>query len=165
MAVKSGDSRFKDTNETVSAVLRFPNNKIATFTTSFGLHDTNHYEAIGTKGRLRVEPAFEWQMPLKHYMTIGEKTTEKEFTHVDHFAGELQYFSRAVLNDLDIEPSGEEGLLGIKIIEALHKSLQSKKTVSLESTVKARRPKASMVQEVPPQRREPPLIEVEAPHG
>ena len=43
-----------------SAILRFPGERLAPFTCSFGAADVASYRIVGTKGDLRVEPAYEY---------------------------------------------------------------------------------------------------------
>ena len=45
--------------ESVSCVLRFPNERLASFICSFGAADVSEYRLAGTKGDLAVEPAYE----------------------------------------------------------------------------------------------------------
>ena len=65
-------------------------------------------------------------------MRRGEKS--------DQFAPELLYFSDCILNDREPEPSGEEGSIDVRIIEALNASILSGKWVALKLTQRARRP-------------------------
>ena len=47
-AVNSGDRRFREVAETVSAIMRFSDDRIATFVCSFGMADRSRYEVVGT---------------------------------------------------------------------------------------------------------------------
>ena len=62
----------------------------------------------------------------------SERETRKKFSKSDQFAPELLYFSDCVLNDRDPEPSGEEGLADVQIIEAMLESVASGRPVRLE---------------------------------
>ncbi len=46
-------------DEATGAVLRFDGERVATFITSFNADDTASYHIVGTKGQIRVDPAFE----------------------------------------------------------------------------------------------------------
>ena len=59
----------------VSVVMRFPDERLATFTCSFGCADVSRYTLIGTDGILTAEPAYDYSMAIKHRITIGEQTT------------------------------------------------------------------------------------------
>jgi len=158
----SGDPRFKEIDEMTSAVLRFPEDRLAVFTSSFGSADVSVYEVIGTRGRLRVEPAYEYAMPLKHQLTIDGKTKQRTFAKRDQFAAELVYFSNCIRKNIEPEPSGEEGLADVRIIEALYRAAESGKAVALKPLTRRRRP--TMRQEIrrPPIARPPDLVHAES---
>jgi glucose-fructose oxidoreductase len=145
------DRRFKEVDEMTGAVLRFPGDRLATFICSFGSADASVYEVLGTDARLRVEPAYEYVGQLKHQLIRGERMTEKVYARRDQFAAELLYFSDCVLRDRRPEPSGEEGLIDVRIIQALYESARSGRPVGLRDMKKGRRP--SLGQEI----RRPPV--------
>ncbi|MDQ6733032.1 MAG: Gfo/Idh/MocA family oxidoreductase, partial [Nitrospirota bacterium] len=113
-AVSGADRRFKEVDEMTGALLRFPKNRLASFVCSFGATDVSAYEVVGTKGRLRLDPAYEYVGELKQEVTIDGKTRERSFPMRDQFAPELLYFSECILTGQDPEPSGEEGLNDIR---------------------------------------------------
>src|SRR5438105_9605390 len=90
---RGADSRFKEVEEMTTAILRFPQDRLASFTCSFGADPVSNYILVGTKGSLRVEPGYEYQTEIKHYLTIREKTKARVFPKRDQFAPELIYFS------------------------------------------------------------------------
>jgi predicted dehydrogenase len=53
----NADARFSEVDEMTSAVLRFPKDRLAVFTSSFGSADIASYQVIGTRGDLRVDRA------------------------------------------------------------------------------------------------------------
>src|SRR5580658_3699262 len=50
------DKRFSEVAEMTSVVMRFPDERLASFTCSFRAADRSSYEVIGTKGVLRMDP-------------------------------------------------------------------------------------------------------------
>ena len=56
----TGETRFREVDEMTSAMLRFPGERLATFTCSFGAADVAAYQVVGTKGDVRVDPAYEY---------------------------------------------------------------------------------------------------------
>jgi len=131
MAAKDGDQRFGRVEEMTSVVMRFPHERIASFTCSFGAADTSTYALIGTKGVLRADPACEYAMAIKHQLTIGETKSSRTFSKRDQFAAELVYFSDCIVKDKEPEPSGLEGMADVRIIEAIYESARMKRTVHL----------------------------------
>lgn len=143
-SVTSDDPRFINTQETTSAILRFPNEKLAAFTISFGAFDSSDYEIIGEKGRIRLENAYEYAAPMElrtFLQSKGEaKKTTKKFKKRDQFSAELLYFSDCILKNKNPEPDATEGLADVKIIEALLHSIHLRKPISLEPVIKGQRP-------------------------
>jgi glucose-fructose oxidoreductase len=140
MSTNSKDSRFKKIDDTVTCVLRFPEGKVANFTVSFGSYTSGDYDLIGTKGRLRLEKAYDYSstMTLKTYEP--GKVFIKRFPRRDQFAPELVYFSDCIQRNKTPEPSGEEGLADIKIIEALLLSIDLSAPIKLDEITQKTRP-------------------------
>jgi predicted dehydrogenase len=136
----SNDRRFKEIDEMTSAVLQFSQDRIASFTTSFGAADVASYEIIGTKGKLRVDPAYEYEMALKHSLTIDGKTTSRTFGRRDQFAPELLYFSDCIRKDIEPEPSGEDGLADVRVVRALYRAAEIRRPVKLGRVGLKKRP-------------------------
>ncbi|HEY7320108.1 MAG TPA: Gfo/Idh/MocA family oxidoreductase [Candidatus Binatia bacterium] len=155
------DRRFREVDEMTAAVLRFPQNRIASFTSSFGITDIASYEIIGTKGILRLDPAYEYMMALKHFLTIDGKTTTRTFPKRDQFAPELLYFSDCILKGIEPEPSGEEGLQDVRIVRALYRAAETGKPVELEPVRIKKRPQLKQEKRRPPVAK-PPLGNAES---
>ncbi len=157
--------RFSQVEESVSAILRFPAERLATFTTSFGADKTSEYNIIGTAGSLRVDPAYDLADGLEHHVSHGKKTRHIRFDKRDQFAPELLYFSDCVLEDREPEPSGEEGLADVRVIRALYRSARLGRPVKLEARRLMRRPTLEQSIKRPPVRRMPPLVHATPPGG
>ncbi len=134
------DPRFVATPEMVSVVLRFPGERLATFTCSFGASDRSWYELVGTEGSLRVEPAYDIAADLVHHLTRKGRTRTRAFKARDQFAPELLYFSDCVLKDDEPEPSGEEGLADVRVLRAIERSVKERRPVELQPFERSRRP-------------------------
>lgn len=160
--VSGADRRFKEVDEMTGALLRFPQDRLATFLCSFGATDVSSYEVVGTKGRLRLDPAYEYVGELKQQITIAGKTRERSFPMRDQFAPELLYFSECILTGQDPEPSGEEGLNDIRIVEALYQSAETGRPVTLKGRTISRRPTSEQIVNRPPVKK-PPLVRVQSP--
>lgn len=137
----TGDGpRFQTAGEMASVVLRFPDDRLANFTCSFGAADVSRYSLIGSKGVLTADPAYEYAIPLRHQLTVDGKTTVLEYPQRDQFAAELIYFSDCILNNKEPEPSGLEGLADVRVVEAVYKSAATGKVVNLAAIRQKRRP-------------------------
>lgn len=136
------DERFAEVPEMTSAMMKFPGNRIATFTCSFGATDRSEFEIVGTKGSLKMDPGYEMAEDLKLDLTVDGKTKKQVFKKRDQFAPELIYFSDCILSNKQPEPSGEEGLADVRVIQALLQSAETNRPVEIAKTKIERRPQA-----------------------
>ena len=157
----SSNPDLPEIDQTVSAIMKFPGDRVASFTASFSSSPMSNYRVVGDKGDLFVENAYEYVGKLKHQLRIGEKVRRWTTQAGDQFAPELTYFSDCILRNRDIEPSGFEGLADVKIIEALHKSIQTGKVVRLKSTPISSYPNSRLQAKVLAHKK-PKLINVES---
>ncbi|HEV8337968.1 MAG TPA: Gfo/Idh/MocA family oxidoreductase [Candidatus Polarisedimenticolia bacterium] len=156
------EKRFREVEETACALLRFPGERLASFTCSFGASDVSSYRVIGTRGDLRVEPAFEFAGEIVHHLTIDGRRRERRFPKRDQFAPELVHFSDCILRDRRPAPGGEEGLLDVQIIEALYESARIGRSVKLDLSLPHQRPRLSQEMRRPPVRK-PALVNASSP--
>ncbi len=150
---KRGDKRFVEVEEMATVILRFPGERVAQFTCSFGAADTGSLELIGSKGMLRIEPAYDYVGKLKWTLTIAEKTTKKKFPAGVQFAPELIHFSDCILKGKTPEPDGNEGLADIRIIDAIFKSAESGRAVKMSPVTPQKLVKPSQALQRPPVRK------------
>jgi predicted dehydrogenase len=163
-ARSGADSRFHDVEEMVSATMRFPGDRLASFTCSFGAADVSSYRLVGTKGDLKLDPAYGYAGKLARSLTVGGKTVKKVFSKRDQFAAELIHFSDAILKGQAPEPSGLEGLADVRVIEALYRSAEQHRPVTLEPVQGLTRP--SLAQEIhKPPVQQPALVHASSPHA
>jgi glucose-fructose oxidoreductase len=164
-SANNGERRFARCDEMTSATLRFPGERLASFTSSFGAADHGSYRVVGTKGDVVVNDAYEFADAKKLELTVGKKTTRRTFPRRDQVAAELVRFSQAVLSGRDPEPSGREGLADVRIIRALYRSAAEGRAVRLAPFEKRRRPTMKQELERPPVPRAPKVVEAQAPSG
>ncbi len=157
-----GERRFRDTHEMMSCLLRFPGERLASFTCSAGAADLGWYEIVGTKGRLRVDPAYEFAGSLKHALTLDGRTRRTTYPRRDQFAPELLYFSDCILQKRKPEPSGREGLADVRVIRALLRSARRGQAIPMGDFERRQRPTLAMEIRRPPVA-EPELVHAEKP--
>jgi predicted dehydrogenase len=163
LTANNREKRFAEIEEMTGAIMRFPDERLAMFTCSFGSTDVSHYDLVGTKGQLRLENAYEYQGKLKCVTTISGKKTEKIFKSGDQFAPELIYFSDCIIHNRAPEPSGNEGLADVRVINAIYESAEIGRAVRIEPVPKKRRPDETMKIKRPSVK-EPELVAASAPH-
>ena len=161
---RNGERRFEKSGEMVSVIMRFPEQRLASFTCSFGTTDVSRYTLIGTRGVLAADPAYDYSVELKQHLTIEGKRVSRKFPKRDQFAPELIYFSNCILNDKQPEPSGLEGLADVRIIEAIYESVRTEKPVKLPPLPYKRRPDLEQ-QIFRPAQEEPQLVNAKPPSG
>ncbi|OFZ18599.1 MAG: oxidoreductase [Bdellovibrionales bacterium GWB1_55_8] len=132
--------RVGEVEETVSAIMRFPEERIASFTCSFGTAHVAKYSVSGTKGEILLENAYQYTGDMIQKVIVNEETSQTKFAQRDQFAPELIYFSNCILNDVEPEPSGYEGLADIRVIEAIQKAERTARAVVVEPLSRAIRP-------------------------
>jgi glucose-fructose oxidoreductase len=140
ISVNSGTPKLDEIDETTGAVLRFDGERLAAFVTSFNADDVAAYRIVGTKGQLHVNPAYEYAEGLAYEMTVNGKTQRRRIGKRDQFAPELLYFSDCIVKNREPEPSGEEGLQDVRIVQALYESAETGKVVQVPPFARTRRP-------------------------
>jgi glucose-fructose oxidoreductase len=164
VVANNGEKRFRQVEEMISVIMKFPEERLATFTCSFGAADISRYVLIGTRGTLTADPAYDYSMGLKHQLTIGEKTSTTKFPKRDQFAAEIMYFSDCVLKNKEPEPSGLEGLADVAIVQAIYKSVRTGQPTELKDLPAKRKP--NLRQEIHrPAHGKPDTVKAKSPSG
>ncbi|MBA1200256.1 Gfo/Idh/MocA family oxidoreductase [Pseudomonas capeferrum] len=116
-----------NTWDTVTVALRFPQERLATFTVSYTLPGSERFQLLGSKGEIEASPCFGYGegVGIAYRAHIGDDTREHVHPVVDQFAGETAYFSDCILNDVQPEPNGEEGWRDVRVLVAVERSLES----------------------------------------
>jgi predicted dehydrogenase len=136
----SGDPRFNEVHEMATGILRFSGDRVAVLICSFGASTADAYQVVGTKGELWLQPAFDYHAEYKLRLKVEGKRKEISIDKVDQFGAEIEYFSQCILEGVEPEPSGYEGLADVRVIEALLQSMRSGKPVKLAPFEKRTRP-------------------------
>jgi glucose-fructose oxidoreductase len=140
MLERNAEGRFSEVEEMATASLRFPDDRLASFTCSFGASDASSYRVIGTRGSLRVEPAYGHAVEVTHHMTLRGRTRHKTYPKRDQFAPELVHFSDCIRSDRTPATSGSEGLNDVRIIETLYESARLGRPLALSLDEPDQRP-------------------------
>jgi predicted dehydrogenase len=149
-SVSAPEPRFASISEAVSVLLRFPQERLAQFTVSFGANPVDEYRVVGTRGDLQVSPGYTFGVSLKHRLTIGQEVIEQSFPMVDQFGGELKYFSDCILNDRHPEPDGEEGLADVRVMAAAEEALRTGRPQRLDPMLRRRQPSLDQLMALEP---------------
>jgi predicted dehydrogenase len=156
------EQRFAGVEEMVTAVLRFPEDRMAQFTVSYGVDPLDEYRVVGTKGNLLVSPAFQITVAMRHRLAIGGEVTETQYPAIDQFGGELRYFSDCILHDRAPEPDGAEGLADVRVLKAVEAAIESGRPVRLDPRPGRPGPTVDQIFRLPPVKA-PPLVNAATP--
>ncbi|MFP4622802.1 MAG: Gfo/Idh/MocA family oxidoreductase [Gemmatimonadota bacterium] len=140
-------ARFDQAGEMMSCVLRFPGDRLATFTCSFGAHAVSVFHLVGDAGALRMDNAFNFTGE-RRLEVVGDDGGTRTFSETDQFGPQLDYFAGCVREDRRPEPDGEEGLVDVRIIRALYEALEDGSAVEIDVR-RDRRPEPGMAAEYP----------------
>jgi predicted dehydrogenase len=161
-AQKPDDQRFAEIDEQVGALLRFPGERLAQITCSFGAAEQSSYTVVGTKGSLCVSPAYGAATDLAWELTANGKTKKKIFKKRDQVAPELIEFAACVSQGRDPAASGREGLADLRVIEAIEASIKSAGRIEVSRLQPEQRPSLRQERRAPAHGM-PALINVQPP--
>ncbi len=148
--LSGADPRFAAIDEAYAVTMRFPRDRVAQFTCSFGAHDRAFYQVIGTDGFLTLDNAYDYATEMKLTVQGRGASKTRTFTKRDQIAAEIEYFARCVRDGMDPEPSGWEGLADVRILQAIQSSSRFGRVVPVEPVTRHRRPDLAQAIEFPP---------------
>ena len=145
------DPRFTEIDAHIAVSLRFPQG-LAQFFCSFGTEAVEEYRILGTGGELRVDPGYRFESAISLRLRQGEVVTVTDFPAVDHFAGQVAYFSDCIAARTPPEADGAEGLADMAALLAIEEAIKTGATVPLSLPPRPRHPDASMERRFAPTR-------------
>lgn len=148
----SDPSRDEDFDDTVAVSLTFPGNRVGQFTVSYSTAAAEGFTLAGTEGVITSSACYGWSdIAITWSVTNAEgETTEHRHEPVDQFGGEAEYFVDCIRSDVEPEPSGEEGLLDVRVLAAIEESLRTGEPVDLEPRERTRRLSSEQVRTLTP---------------
>lgn len=120
-----------DVDESAVALIRFPDERLASFHTSFGEEPQAGLTIFGEDGFIRLAEPYENVGEMTLEIDKQGERQELRFEPTDAFAATLDYFSDCVIRDRQPEPSGVEGLQDVRMIEAIYRSSRDGRPVTL----------------------------------
>ncbi len=126
-----------DVDDGAVALVRFPEERLAHFHTSFGEAPTSVLTLLGEEGWLRLTPAYRHDVPVTLELVRHGRREEMTFEPTDQFAADITYFSSCITQDRAPEPSGIDGLQDVRVIEAIYRSARDGRPVTLSRIARA----------------------------
>ena len=143
MGLRPDDPRFAEIDAHIAVTLRFPHG-LAQFFCSFATEAVEYYRVLGTTGELTVDPGYRFENAVSLRLRQGDQVTVTDFPAVDHFAGQLAYFSDCVATGQPPEADGAEGLADMAALLAIEEAIVTGATVPLTLPPRPRHPDATM---------------------
>jgi len=129
------DERFAQVPDRVAFQLRFPSGVLMTATCGFSASESRHYRVFCDKGWMELDPAFGYEGQRLHIDRPDDsgksRRTELNMSPVNHFASEMDHFSRCVQDNKQPLTPGEEGLADTRVVAAIQKSADEGSPVQL----------------------------------
>jgi len=116
---KTDYEKFEEVEESVTWQMEFPGGHVSNSYTSYSTPANNLY--ISTERRwFNLIPAFNYG-GIKGTTNAGELN----FPPINQQAVQMDTFSKCILDNLESDASGEEGLKDLKVIEAIYKAIET----------------------------------------
>lgn len=124
------DPRFREVEENVNFMLRFPSGVLANCTSSYGYANVKRYQVMGSKGTLELDPATDYY-EHRLYVEQGEVREERNIQPQNQFALEMDHLSECVMQNRQPKTPGEEGLQDVRLMTAIYEAAQTGRTIKL----------------------------------
>ncbi|TPE60629.1 Gfo/Idh/MocA family oxidoreductase [Sandaracinobacter neustonicus] len=125
------DPRFREVEDRIDFLLRFPSGAIANCVSSYS-SGHNNWRVTGTKGWLGMEPATGYD---GHRMWLNKDWKTQEVLlpagHPNQWVGQLDELALSVAQGREPIASGQEGLRDMRLVEAIYQSAREGRTVQL----------------------------------
>jgi glucose-fructose oxidoreductase len=144
-----------DVDEGAVGLIRFPEERLADFHTSFGEEASAELTIFGEHGSIRLDDAYEPGGETTLEIVKQGERRELRFEPTDAFAATIEYFSDCVIQDRQPQPSGIDGLQDVRLVEAIYRSGRDGRPVTLPRLARVENAPASPpLHHVPLDRRE-----------
>lgn len=163
LAVGGRDARSREVDEATSAIMRFPGDRLATFTSSFGAASTSWLQVVGTQGSLCLDGAFNESGTMEMTIERGGRTRTRTSKIGVQFAAEIRYFSECIAARREPEPGVQEGLRDVRVIEAIVRAANGRTARTLPPLPAVKGPQKRMVRRVRQAGSKPALIHTKSP--
>ncbi|QGZ67065.1 gfo/Idh/MocA family oxidoreductase (plasmid) [Paraburkholderia acidisoli] len=138
-----GDERYREVEETMSFMLRFPSGVIANCAASYGAHESKDMRIRLEGGWIDLENAFAYvgqRMRVARRAGAIEAVEERRLGFKDQFALEIDHFAQCVREDQAPATPGEEGLRDHLLMEALYRSAHEGRPVRVDNNGTSAKP-------------------------
>lgn len=124
--------RYKQVEEGVAFRLDFKSGIILQGTAAYSAAFSSFVHVHGEKGWAELGPAFAFEEERRLSGKIGGKWFDKTYEPIDEFVLELDAFADCIREGREPEPTGEQGLRDIIIIDAIYRAVKQRRTVAIK---------------------------------
>lgn len=128
------DPRFREVEESVTWLMRFPSGALANLSTSYGIHRASSMGVHMDGGSLMLDKAFPYKGQRLRLIKADnglETDTTIEIAPKDHFASEMDHMADCVLGNQKPRTPGEEGLRDMVLMDAIYRAAESRTSVKV----------------------------------
>ena len=94
--------------------------------------DTNVIELFGTKGGAKIDPNIEFFMDINGRFVDVKPHGDSALSFTGLFESEIEHFVDCVVNKTPCRATAEDGVMVMKIIDAIYESAKLKKEVTID---------------------------------
>ncbi len=124
--------RYTQVEEGVAFRLDFKSGLVLQGTTAYSAAFSSFLHVHGEKGWAELAPAFAFEEERRISGKVGGKWFARTFAPMDEFALELDAFAACIQEGREPEPSGEQGLRDIIIVDAIYRAVKHGKSVTIK---------------------------------
>jgi predicted dehydrogenase len=124
--------RYKEVEEGVAFRLDFKSGIVLQGTAAYSAVFTSFVNVLGQKGWAQLAPAFAFEEERRLCGKVGGKWFDKTFPAMDEFVLEIDEFADCIRNGREPEPTGEQGLRDIIIIDAIYRAVKQRRSIAIK---------------------------------
>jgi predicted dehydrogenase len=124
--------RYKEVEEGVAFRLDFKSGIVLQGTAAYSAVFTSFVNVLGQKGWAQLAPAFAFEEERRLSGKVGGKWFDKTFPAMDEFVLEIDEFADCIREGREPEPTGEQGMRDIIIIDAIYRAVKQRRSVAIK---------------------------------
>ncbi len=130
-SLTSPHPEFDGIDEHAAFVLEFSDGVQALCRSSYGAHGENRSTIAGDAGAIRLENAYSHVADRTVAFERDGRTARFDDIFVNEITEQFDYFAHCVLTGADPEPDGEDGLIDMRVLEAVQESAETGRRIDL----------------------------------
>jgi predicted dehydrogenase len=124
--------RYKEVEEGVAFRLDFKSGIVLQGTAAYSAAFSSFVHIHGDKGWAELGPAFAFEEERRISGKIAGKWFAKTYKPIDEFVLEIDEFARCIPEGREPEPTGEQGMRDIIIIDAIYRGIKQRRAVAIK---------------------------------